>query len=62
MEAILDELHAADAVGCAELLVYTYRWNDMGVAGLSLVLGAARIATLAPASAGSVSVISPGIQ
>jgi hypothetical protein len=52
VEAILDELHDADDVGYAELMAYTFRWNDIGVAGLSLALSAARIATFYSCSSG----------
>ncbi|MHB9853644.1 hypothetical protein ACSYGO_30975 [Streptomyces krungchingensis] len=50
--AILDELQDADDVGYAELMAYTFHWNDVGVAGLSLALSAARIATFYSCSSG----------
>ncbi|MFE6129038.1 hypothetical protein ACFQ6Q_12310 [Streptomyces sp. NPDC056437] len=52
VEAILDELRDADDLGYAELMAYTFRWNDVGVAGLSLALSAARIATFYSCSGG----------
>lgn len=52
VEAILDELRDADDVGYAELMAYTFHWNDVGVAGLSLALSAARIATFYSCSGG----------
>ncbi|MBI0375177.1 hypothetical protein JBE27_02515 [Streptomyces albiflaviniger] len=52
VEAILHELQEADDVAYAELMAYTFRWNDVGVAGLSLVLSAARIATFYSCSSG----------
>ncbi|GAA4993644.1 hypothetical protein [Streptomyces siamensis] len=52
VEAILHELQDADDVGYAELMAYTFCWNDVGVAGLSLALSAARIATFYSCSSG----------
>ncbi|CAG7649301.1 hypothetical protein [Actinacidiphila bryophytorum] len=52
VEALLDELRDADDIGYAELMAYTFRWNDVGVAGLSLALSAARIATFYSCSSG----------
>ncbi|MFD5492585.1 hypothetical protein ACFWH4_06540 [Streptomyces sp. NPDC127091] len=52
VEAILHELQDADDVGYAELMAYTFYWNDVGVAGLSLALSAARTATFYSCSSG----------
>ncbi|WP_369377838.1 hypothetical protein [Streptomyces sp. cg36] len=52
VQAMLDELQEADDVSHAELMAYTFRWNDVGVAGLSLALSAARIATFYSCSSG----------
>lgn len=52
VEAILQELQDADDIGYAEMMAYTFHWNDVGVAGLSLALSAARIATFYSCSSG----------
>ncbi|MEU3522050.1 hypothetical protein ABZ770_43655 [Streptomyces sp. NPDC006654] len=52
VEALLDELRNADDIGYAELMACTFRWNDVGVAGLSLALSAARIAAFYSCSSG----------
>lgn len=52
VEAILDELQETDDIGYAELMAYTFHRNDIGVAGLSLALSAARVATFYSCSSG----------
>lgn len=52
VDAVLHDLQETDDVGYAELMAYTFRSNDVGVAGLSLALSAARIATFYSCSSG----------
>ncbi|MFE0642093.1 hypothetical protein ACFW2Y_10870 [Streptomyces sp. NPDC058877] len=49
---IIRELQEVDDIGYAELMAYTFYWNDIGVAGLSLALSAARVATFYSCSSG----------
>ncbi|MFC7308458.1 hypothetical protein ACFQVC_30090 [Streptomyces monticola] len=51
IEEILDALHEEDGVGFAELMS-VFHWNDIGVAGASLALSAARTATFYSCSSG----------
>ncbi|MDH6123641.1 hypothetical protein [Kitasatospora sp. GP82] len=52
VEAILDDLMETDDVGYAEMTTYSFFGNDVGVAGLSVALGAARVATFYSCSSG----------
>ncbi|MFF6894303.1 hypothetical protein ACFY8Z_27105 [Streptomyces microflavus] len=52
LAAIFYELQEADDIGYVELMAHTFYWNDVGVAGLSLALSAARVATFYSCSSG----------